>query len=111
MTHTSSTHSYFVSTRFAASNSVTICAMPFVVSANHWVSRAKRELKKRVVKLDWSVLVAVVVARCSSLRLSSWIAFARRGVTLHTWRFEEALDNNVLVSGGPQADVPPHISR
>ena len=26
--------------------------MPLVVSANHWVRRAKREAKKRVVKLD-----------------------------------------------------------
>ena len=26
--------------------------MPLVASANHWVRRAKREVKKRVVKLD-----------------------------------------------------------
>ena len=49
VTQVSPTHSISVRTSPAKN-----FAMPLVVSANHWVRRAKREVKKRLVKLSFS---------------------------------------------------------
>jgi hypothetical protein len=51
VTHVSPKHSF----SRAVSVSEMMLAIPFAVSANHWVRRAKKEVKKRPVKLDWFV--------------------------------------------------------